>query len=282
MSWLYSRALVAAYSAANCSDGEPSAQSKTTPTPQAYLWPDKTTGAWNRFPSGMTCEPLTDDLGAELLTWFRADFHAKTSVQPDVVPESKVSDPGCGWKWPGSWGKYDPNTSLWKTPQYSLLGDLELFSETWPRWGTMRDGEFWGRDTLEPHIKETGSGLLPTPDTSNRDNKRATFDRNAPSQSGRSLATFARTYPCKEKMLWPTPTRDDSNGPVHHKKDNQIQMLRRDKRLEAGGQLNPTWVEWLMGWPLEWTALEPLAMDKYQQWQRSHGVCLLKNKEHSP
>jgi len=25
----------------------------------------------------------------------------------------------------------------------------------------------------------------------------------------------------------------------------------------AGGQLNPTWVEWLMQWPLEWTALKP-------------------------
>jgi hypothetical protein len=24
----------------------------------------------------------------------------------------------------------------------------------------------------------------------------------------------------------------------------------------AGGQLNPTWVEWLMGFPLGWTDLE--------------------------
>ncbi len=38
-----------------------------------------------------------------------------------------------------------------------------------------------------------------------------------------------------------------------------------------GGQLNPTWVEWLMGWPLEWTDLKPLATDKCQQWPHWHG-----------
>lgn len=38
----------------------------------------------------------------------------------------------------------------------------------------------------------------------------------------------------------------------------------------AGGQLNPTWVEWLMGWPLEWTALKPLEMDRFHEWQRQH------------
>jgi hypothetical protein len=29
-----------------------------------------------------------------------------------------------------------------------------------------------------------------------------------------------------------------------------------------GGKLNPDWVEWLMGWPLGWTDLKPLEMDK--------------------
>jgi len=38
-----------------------------------------------------------------------------------------------------------------------------------------------------------------------------------------------------------------------------------------GGQLNPMWVEWLMGWPLGWTDLKPLATDKYQQWLEQHG-----------
>jgi hypothetical protein len=37
-----------------------------------------------------------------------------------------------------------------------------------------------------------------------------------------------------------------------------------------GGQLNPEWVEWLMGWPIGWTGLKPLAMDKFHLWQQQH------------
>jgi DNA (cytosine-5)-methyltransferase 1 len=28
---------------------------------------------------------------------------------------------------------------------------------------------------------------------------------------------------------------------------------------------------WLMGWPIGWTGLEPLAMDRFRQWLRLHG-----------
>lgn len=49
---------------------------------------------------------------------------------------------------------------------------------------------------------------------------------------------------------------------------------RRQMTAGSGGQLNPTWVEWLMGWPLEWTALKPLAMGKYLLWRQLHsGFC---------
>jgi len=44
----------------------------------------------------------------------------------------------------------------------------------------------------------------------------------------------------------------------------------------SGGSLNPTWVEWLMGWPLGWTDCAVSATGKFQQWQRSHGISCLK------
>ena len=36
-------------------------------------------------------------------------------------------------------------------------------------------------------------------------------------------------------------------------------------------QLNPSWVEWLMGWPIGWTDLKPLEMDKFHNVQLWRG-----------
>jgi hypothetical protein len=38
------------------------------------------------------------------------------------------------------------------------------------------------------------------------------------------------------------------------------------------GTLNPSWVEWLMGWPIGWTDLKPLATDKFRNVQQWHSV----------
>jgi len=35
--------------------------------------------------------------------------------------------------------------------------------------------------------------------------------------------------------------------------------------------INPNLYEWLMGWPLEWTDLNPLETDKYLKWRQLHG-----------
>ena len=45
---------------------------------------------------------------------------------------------------------------------------------------------------------------------------------------------------------------------------------------EAGGQggpLNPDWCEWFMGFPIGWTASEPLATHRFQEWRQQHGKC---------
>jgi hypothetical protein len=39
---------------------------------------------------------------------------------------------------------------------------------------------------------------------------------------------------------------------------------------ELNGALNPTWVEWLMGWPLFWTSLSESCYDSFNQWRKMH------------
>jgi len=62
-----------------------------------------------------------------------------------------------------------------------------------------------------------------------------------------------------ESGLWASPNARDwkDTGPT--------QGNRKSPNLgtQAGGKLNPTWVEWLMGWPLGWTDLKPLATGRF-------------------
>ena len=229
MSWLYSQALVEEYLGANSLDGEPSVPLSGNPIPQAYLSPDKMTDFSRLSRFGMTFKPLTEDLGEKLLTLFRGVFLAKIFQPLEKGQESMENEVECGEKWRGSFTKYDPDLSLWKTHQCSLLGDLEEFSETWPQWGLMRDGECWEQQTLAHPTNERESGL-----------------------SGK----------------WPTPT-------AHNAKEGAFPAEYNRKTLtlaaEVGGKLNPSWVEWLMGWPLGWTDLRQLETDKFQKWLDEHG-----------
>jgi hypothetical protein len=67
---------------------------------------------------------------------------------------------------------------------------------------------------------------------------------------------------------FPTPTAQDAknNGATSQHNRNTPPL-----NVVAGGRLNPQWVEWLMGWPIGWTDLEPLEMDRFREWQSQHG-----------
>lgn len=270
MSWLFSRALVEVSSAVISSDGAPSVPSSATPTPQAFLLRDKTTAHWRRFPSGMTCAPLTADRGEAVLMSYLADFPVRTSAPPDKAQASTARARGSGQRWPASLAKYDRASSSWRTPQCSLLAGLDAFSATWPRWGTMRDGECWEHATPVRRISENESGSWPTP---NKMDMRAEASMCSPEiwqerQEAKARQGICLHFPLRVAvMMWPSkPAKGQTYPPS--------QALRNTPPLNVvvGGNMNPTWVEWLMGWPLGWTDLRPLETDRFQQWCASHGA----------
>ena len=348
MSWLFSQALAEEYSEGICSDGEQSAPLSGTPTQQAFCSPDKMTEFSRLSRFGMTYRPLTADLGEAVLMSYLGAFPARTLAQPEKEQESPETGQACGFTWPGSWAKYDPNTSLWKTRQCSLLGDLEPFSETWPRWGTMQDGEFWELPTLALHTSETESGLWPTPQTRGFVNDGDLMSLAKMCDNYEEMSRMAyRAAEKKKQKYWPTPTtqanlqiKGEGAAAFHGKRGTTLagavskwptpcatdykgsgqtgmlrdrldyavergatksntypqkwptprtqgmcggtgswELLKKNTTIEEaramgagnGGQLNPTWVEWLMGWPLAWTDLRPLETDRFQQWQQQHG-----------
>jgi hypothetical protein len=287
MSWLFSQALVEEYLGDISSDGEPSVPSSGNPTQQAYLPPDKMTDFSRLSRFGMTYKPLTEDRGETLLTLYREVFHAKTLAQQDEGQELTENEVGCGVKWHGSFTRYDPNSSSWKTHQCLLLGDLEPYLQTWPRWGLMRSGECWEQSMLVPRTSVIESGFVPndedffhTPNTSGMDggsNSRKALRKRKemwptpclPGNGGTNGKAKLKTM-----LNWPTPrTRGMCGGTGH--KQMLIQKLGEEEGTEMfnGGKLNPSWVEWLMGWPLGWTDLKPLETDKFQKWLDEHGSC---------
>ena len=236
MSWLFSQALVEVYSEESCSDGEQFAQLNVMPSPQPFWRNDRTIDVLSRSPFGLTWKPLTEDRGKALLMLFLEDFRAKTSQPQESRQVSKVQRADFGSKCLGLFAKWDQASCSWRTPQILLLGDLEQFLETWPRWGTMQGGESLELTGPGPLTKEKGSGSWPTPIAN--DAKKATL-------------------PPAEEF------RDSIPG----------EMLRRyGPQIREMGSLNPNWVEWLMGWPTGWTDCEPLEMDKFQEWLNSHGT----------
>ncbi len=243
MSWHFSRALVEEYSAGNFSDGEPCALLSGSPTPLLFCASAKTMEFFSRSRCGMTFAPSTDGLGAGLLMWFLAGFHAPTLAPQDGGQELMASTPDSGWKWPGSLARYDRDSSMWRTRQCSLLGDWDEYSETWPRWGLMRDGELLGETISEPQTSESESGYWPTP-------------KHGPIDASCTMETA---------LKWADKSQQDNLSYAVAKAEHQ------EGRHMPHGQLNPTWVEWLMGWPIGWTDLEPLAMDRFQEWWRLHG-----------
>ena len=270
MSWLFSQALVEEYLVDTSLDGEQSAPLNGNLTQQAYCAPDKMTvfSRLSRF--GMTYKPLTASRGEELLTLYLAGFPAKTSAQRGGGLALMESAAGCGEKWRASFTKYSPDLRLWKTHQCSLLGDLEPFLETWPQWGLMRDGECWEQRTLAQTTRGTESGskqqMFPTPVKSEGHGSMAFKLTDAVQASmGKDMPKMQKNPQMWEKFKnWPSPkTRDWKDGRTEGTSNRQSPDLGKVVgQSKTTGSLNPTWVEWLMGWPLGWTDLKPLVMDK--------------------
>ncbi len=173
----------------------------------------------------------------------RLDSRAPTFQSPTTIGKMGSEIKTCGPKHLRRFARLDRGTSCWKTSQISLLSRTEEeYSGTWQTPFLISEGssfhiQFWGGI-----LKEKGYGLLPAPQAS--DGMRLMF-------SVENLKNARRKHEEKGSHLG--------------------SYLAETLAVDYGVSQTPTLSEVLMGWPIGWSDLKPLATDKFQSWLRQHG-----------
>lgn len=278
MSWHYLRGQEGESWDPSCSGGIPDALSKLIPTVNKSSSPDNEMEFYHVSLSGMTLRLSMADLGGDLLTLLRAGFLVKTSVVREKVWESPAKVQACFSKCSESLKKYNLRLSSRKTVRTYVPRASVLWSRDLPAWGMWDATGCWELGTSVRHTNETACGsLLPTlTATSYGSNQGGAAGRTGKKRP--NLTTILKTYG-KKKL--PTILRHDAWLPGVSEIDSNWKspclsaMLKwptKEPTKPLIGRLNPTWAEWFQGWPLDWTDLRPLAMDKFRLWLRQHGL----------
>jgi hypothetical protein len=160
------------------------------------------------------------------------------------------------------------------------------------------NGVCWERETSELHTSASGSGSwLETPTAqpygSNSGGQNSGLKRHSlqsmaknnlwPTPQARDYKgvpgnNFNMSSLPRAVNQWPTPTANEDaavtpNGKMQPMLGNHPEVRGTTPEEWSRGSLNPLWVEWLMGWPIGWTGLEPLGTGKSHSATPQPGDC---------
>lgn len=181
-----------------------------------------------------------------------------------------VTSVTCGEKLSGCSERLDRRGSSVKIRPVYLQEKISGISgesfPTLPRWGITLHGEYGELTRSErrtsateyslSHTETHGGGcsfreIFPTPTVA--DSKNVGF--NGSHQF--NLHKYVALFPTPQATSWGC---SGARAKLRELQDAGVISEEERKGMQAGngGKLNPTWVEWLMGFPLGWTSLEDL------------------------
>lgn len=234
--------------------------------------------SWMQHLYGLIPPPSTADRLLEKWIGSLEDSH----VSPGVLQESETPQTtagGSGHTLKESFARLDPEDSSWKTSQVSLEGDSNLYSEAWPKAGSMRSGVVSKQAMLEPAIEENDSSSWPTVTTQeypHYDMKLNAKGRRIPKKGKTdhsvNLEDTARLWGTPRASEWKGTGPPGSASHKHrldrHYLDAQSEDFHHRPMIEKPGQkssdsgqtsprlqLNTRFVEWMMGLPPNWLVL---------------------------
>ena len=223
-------------------------------------WSSLTLPRWGSLHDGelwerTTQEPRTSGTGSGCWATPTANQQQAASI-PAALNEAKRLHPRGQWSLVTQVvADHVHGNKMWPTPTASMMpceGTQRLLRKKWLAGElTLEEASaIGGRDVRE------AQGKVPKWPTPTAD------DANNVTRTSGQFKSLTRA------VMLPTPTVNDSknNGAAS-------QLERQSPNLNAvvGGALNPTWVEWLMGWPLGWTDCGASATDRFREWCNAHG-----------
>lgn len=223
----------------------------------------------------------------EQLTLFQEDSPASHSPQPGSSEARKMTATS-GRKWLGLSRNCGPLGLLEKMLLESSIWHSTRCYLTWKARDTPHGHFLFQLQVSMPHTSDTGPQSWPTPTAS--DSFTGQMRSSQQKEGSRHSLNLADAV-----KMWPTPTAQDAKNSTfpesQMQRDSLIGELMREQyatpqardyrtgqaerwmnkkrsrnlndqiaagenRMEVGsGQLNPAWVEWLMGFPIGWTEL---------------------------
>lgn len=185
---------------------------------------------------GFETYETADDTTLNLSTLSPADSHVRTSALQENGKDLKANAQRYGQNSTASFAKLDQTGHWLKTYrgyyQATMDASLEKYCGTWPREGSMQNGELYRRAPLVPHTHANACFSLPTVTKSDGGllesclNDSMSFVPDAITGKPRRLTTDGKTWSCGLTRLW---------------------------LLTTGKPMPPQVAEWLMGFPIDWT-----------------------------
>lgn len=234
-------------SSAECfSDIEPFVRSKLNLTDEKSCSSVSATESCHGSPFGMTSKALTPDRGGDSSMSSAAGSLVKTSASPEMGQDLKANEAAFGENSIEWFAKLDLESCSWKIRQLWLFEDLDASLAIWPKSGMMLAGMCL--EAPMPELVMSGPGF-----------------------------SFSLPTICK------TESKDITRPKSLSSKDRGGRVARRicstfwKTHCEEIVSLNPSFAEWMMGWPVDWTAAisltdsKQLATAKFQSWLLLHG-----------
>lgn len=182
------------------------------------------------------------------LTFSQEDFHASHLAQPASEKERMITATS-GRKCLESFEKFSRPTLWARMLVASLIGTGDWYSTkcklTWRMRASKCKRFYFQLVPSTLRIEETEFGLLHTPT--------AKGNQLSPSMATRYLGSWGIPTPTASCKDIDTMERTMLSG----QKKRQMKMDGAPYQTQTSGMLNPTWIEWLMGYPIGWTELSP-------------------------